>query len=268
MINSHLGEELTAECLRHLAVVEEELVGLKNPGGTVDPEPVHSVLRHLHSIKGASGYLESPSLHSLSDAAETVVISVRDCPWTIDQAAVDLLLRTVDRLEQVLRSPAPAVDVTADVQRLESFRRSAEAPRAGPVPRELRSLVVEDEFTSRIILQDFLRRLGECHVAVNGREAVEACSLALALGRPYDLICMDVNMPEMDGREAVRRIRAQEDEHGVRSTQGARIVMTTAVNDMRSVFQTFGDLCDGYLCKPFDLRQLAKQLQMVGVMGG
>src|ERR1035438_5882021 len=104
-----------------------------------------------------------------------------------------------------------------------------------PDDTHLRSLVVEDDFTSRLLLQTFLSRYGDCHIAVNGREAVQAFRLAQEQGQPYDLICMDIMMPEMDGREAVRQVRTMEEAQGVLSTAGAKIVMTTAVDDIKEV---------------------------------
>ena len=68
----------------------------------------------------------------------------------------------------------------------------------------MKTLIVEDDFTSRAVLQTFLSRYGECHIAVNGWEAVEAFRIALESGPRYDLICMDIMMPGMDGREAVQ----------------------------------------------------------------
>ena len=76
----------------------------------------------------------------------------------------------------------------------------------------MKTLIVEDDFTSRLILQTFLSRYGECHIAVNGKEAVEAYRSALISGQVYDLVCMDIMMPQMDGREAVRQVRALEEE--------------------------------------------------------
>jgi two-component system chemotaxis response regulator CheY len=69
---------------------------------------------------------------------------------------------------------------------------------------------------------------------------------------------MDIMMPEMDGREAVQQIRALEETHGVSSNRGAKILMTTAVTDIREVMRCFGELCDAYLTKPIDLNQLLK----------
>ena len=68
----------------------------------------------------------------------------------------------------------------------------------------MRTLIVEDDFTSRLLLQTYLSRFGECHVAINGVEAVEAFRMSKKNGAGYDLICMDIMMPEMDGQTALR----------------------------------------------------------------
>ncbi len=121
---------------------------------------------------------------------------------------------------------------------------------------DLRFLLVEDDFASRLLLQSFLSRYGDCHIAVNGREAVDAFRAALDAGEAYHLVCMDIMMPVMDGREAVQHLRQAEEAHGIRSTVGAKIVMTTAVDDIQSVSRCFMELCDAYLVKPIDLGRL------------
>ena len=63
----------------------------------------------------------------------------------------------------------------------------------------MKTLIVEDDFTSRLLLQELLRRFGPCHVAVNGVEAVDAVTAALTANAPYDLICLDIMMPVMGG---------------------------------------------------------------------
>ena len=127
--------------------------------------------------------------------------------------------------------------------------------------RRLRALLVEDDFTNRLLLQTFLIRYGECHIAANGREAVEAFRSALESGQKYDLICMDIMMPEMDGQTAVREIRALEEARGTRSTQGAKIIMTTALFDVENVVESYKALCDAYLCKPIRLGELLGQMK-------
>jgi len=75
------------------------------------------------------------------------------------------------------------------------------------------------------------------------------------------LICMDLMMPEMDGREAVRQIRALEEEHGILSTHGAKVIMTTAVDEIKEVIHCFQELCHAYLMKPIDLGKLLAQMK-------
>jgi two-component system, chemotaxis family, chemotaxis protein CheY len=125
----------------------------------------------------------------------------------------------------------------------------------------MKTLVVEDDFTSRLVLHTFLSRYGECHIAVNGREAVAAFGTALEGGLRYNLICMDIMMPELDGKEAVRQIRALEEARGILSTHGVKIIMTTAVHEVKEVIECFKHLCDAYLVKPINLSELLKEIK-------
>jgi two-component system, chemotaxis family, chemotaxis protein CheY len=125
----------------------------------------------------------------------------------------------------------------------------------------MKTLIVEDDFTSRLFLQTFLSRYGETHIAVNGKEAMEAFRMATDSKSPYDLICMDIMMPQMDGKEAVKQVRAIEEARGVLSPCGAKIIMTTAVTDMKDVMQSFKELCDAYLFKPIDTSKLLGELK-------
>jgi two-component system chemotaxis response regulator CheY len=125
----------------------------------------------------------------------------------------------------------------------------------------MRTLIVEDDFTSRLLLQAFLSRYGECHIAVNGKEALTAFRAAQESGQKYDLICMDIMMPEMDGQTAVKEIRALEEAGGTLSTQGVKIIMTTALDDVKNVVESFKSLCDAYLFKPIDTGKLLAHLR-------
>ena len=75
-----------------------------------------------------------------------------------------------------------------------------------------KQLLAEDDFTSRLLLQEILKLYGTPHIAVNGREAVEAVRAALKTHEPYDLICLDIMMPEMNGLQVLSEIRLMEKE--------------------------------------------------------
>ena len=125
----------------------------------------------------------------------------------------------------------------------------------------MKTLIVEDDFTSRLLLQELLKSYGDSHIAVNGKEAVDAVRLALQTDEPYDLICLDIMMPEMDGQEALWQIREQEEAKGILSTRGAKIVMTTTHSDMKNLSAAFNSLCDAYLTKPIEKAKLIEELR-------
>ncbi len=71
----------------------------------------------------------------------------------------------------------------------------------------MRILLAEDDFATRKFMVSFLSKYGECDVTVDGMEAVDAFMMALEDDEPYDLVCLDIMMPVMDGYEATREIR-------------------------------------------------------------
>ncbi len=125
----------------------------------------------------------------------------------------------------------------------------------------IKTLIVEDEFTSRLLLQMTLERYGDVHIATNGREAIEAVHMALELDTPYNLICLDMKMPMMNGHDALKAIRELETNAGIIPGRGAKIIMTTSVNDGKSIMSAFKEQCDGYMIKPIDREKLLQHLQ-------
>lgn len=120
----------------------------------------------------------------------------------------------------------------------------------------MRALVVDDDLTTRLVLQEILSRYAEVHSCVDGTEAVQACSRALDHGTAYDLICLDLMMPTMNGLEALKLIRQEEERHGHTRPRAAKIIITTAADDTGSISAAFQELCDAYLVKPIDGAEL------------
>jgi two-component system chemotaxis response regulator CheY len=129
----------------------------------------------------------------------------------------------------------------------------------------VKTLVVEDDFSSRLLLQEFLKPYGAVHIAVNGKEAIEAVRAAATAHDPYNLICLDITMPEMDGHAALKEIRGFEESRGIPSSQGSKIFMITAVDDIKNVFEGFRGLCDAYIVKPLDRAKLTEQIRVCGL---
>lgn len=125
----------------------------------------------------------------------------------------------------------------------------------------MKSLVVEDEFVARAILQRFLARYGECDVAVDGDEAITAVSSALAQDAPYALVCLDIGLPKINGQDVLERIRQLELERGLQLGQGCRVIMTTANTAKDHVIGAFRGGADAYLPKPISLPSLAQELK-------
>ena len=230
---------------------------MENSGAAIDEELVNRVFRAVHSIKGGAGFFDLVKIHELAHRAEDVLALIRSRKVAPDRDQIGVLLRATDTLSELVDNPhtsnqADLSETMAALGRLCAKQRAS--PSLGHQP--LWILLVEDDFASRLLLQTFLARYGVCHVAVSGREAVEAVREAFQRGRRYDLICMDIMMPEMDGREAVRHVRSIEESHGILSTAGAKIVMVTTVHDIKEVIHCFRELCDAYLIKPIDLGKL------------
>lgn len=128
----------------------------------------------------------------------------------------------------------------------------------------MRVLIVEDDMTGRLLLQELLRPYGECQVAVDGLEAMKAFEESRKRNEPYDLILLDIMMPGMDGQEVLQQIRRIEDAYPVGHKHLVKIVMTTALTDKFNVFKAFREQCDAYLPKPIFKEKLDEILQGLG----
>lgn len=130
----------------------------------------------------------------------------------------------------------------------------------------MKILIAEDDLTSRIMLQGLLKPYGGCDVAVNGVEAVTAFTTMLDLKMPYTLICLDIMMPEMNGQEALQKIRQIERERGIGGSDAVKVVMTTALDDGKNIMQALvRGGSDGYLTKPLDQKNMEKLLTSLGI---
>ncbi len=131
----------------------------------------------------------------------------------------------------------------------------------------MRILIVDDDADLGRLISNYLSSFGECEVAVNGQDAIESVKLAFEEAHPYDLICLDIMMPNLDGQDALKKIRNIEKEKGIRVGEGAKVIMLTALDDDDQRLVSFLRLCDGYLTKPFQKEELFEKLREIELVG-
>jgi Amt family ammonium transporter len=144
----------------------------------------------------------------------------------------------------------------------EEPRKSLQSPTT-VVRRSGRILVAEDNEINQIVVSEILHTAGfECDLVGNGLAACER-----ALQGTYDLVLMDCQMPEMDGLEAARRIRQQEQRHGVVDRRLPIIALTAnAIKGDRERCLAAG--MDDYLSKPIDSLALISTIEsLLGELG-
>lgn len=129
----------------------------------------------------------------------------------------------------------------------------------------MKVLVVDDDHANRTILQAYLEKLDAgVHLAADGQEAVDAFTRALDEQEPFDLICMDIMMPGMNGQEALQRIRQIETERGVAPGQEAKALMITCLGDQKNVCQAFfHGHATHYLTKPVSKEAFFEAIQCI-----
>ena len=130
----------------------------------------------------------------------------------------------------------------------------------------MKVLIAEDDFASRKFMVRFLQQYGDCDVTVDGEEAVEAFKMALEDHEPYDLVCLDIMMPGVDGYQALKEMRRFEKEQGIGEKDGAKIIMTTALSDGRNVMKAFSLGCVAYAGKPIDKDKFKMELEKLGLI--
>ncbi len=129
----------------------------------------------------------------------------------------------------------------------------------------MRILVVEDDFVARKFLSKVLSGYGEVDIAIDGSEGVNAFRNAINEGKRYELICLDIMMPEMDGQEVLKMIRNIEYENDIMGLKGAKIIMTTALKDVDNIAKAFREQAEAYLVKPISIEEINKTLKNLGM---
>ena len=128
----------------------------------------------------------------------------------------------------------------------------------------MKILVVDDEVVSRKKMAKIVSEFGQVDSVKNGKAAISTIKTALEDWKLYQLITLDVSMPDISGTEVLTSIRQLEKERGLDDDEKSKILMVTSHSDVETVKACVGK-CDGYVIKPFNKEVLVEKMKKIGM---
>ncbi len=128
----------------------------------------------------------------------------------------------------------------------------------------MHALVVEDEPVCRKVLAKLLASYGTVDSVACGSDALIAIAQARDAGKPFQLVCLDIDMPDMTGHQVLAQLRRDEDDRRLPADQRLRVLMTSGHSQPENVIASFHNRCDGFLVKPVNPHKLAERLNAFG----
>ncbi len=128
----------------------------------------------------------------------------------------------------------------------------------------MKILVVDDEIVSRKKMEKIMDDFGECYKVESGTEAITAFHEAWSLGMPFDLVLLDISMPDMSGIEVLSRIRQMEKDKSLAKSHCVKVMMVTSHSDKNLVVDCMKAGCNSYIVKPFDRERVVEKLSSIG----
>lgn len=130
----------------------------------------------------------------------------------------------------------------------------------------MKILIAEDDRISRVFLQKFMQGYGEVDLAVDGMEAVDLYMDSIKSGNRYDLLCLDIMMPKVDGLKVLKVIRQLEKQNNIPDEEHLKIIMMTALADVGYVDEAFRQGCDAYASKPVNTEKVEEVMKNLGLV--
>jgi two-component system chemotaxis response regulator CheY len=122
-------------------------------------------------------------------------------------------------------------------------------------------LIVDDDHKNRKLLKTMVADLGECTTVENGPDAISTFEKGWQDWRPFDVILLDIVMPEMDGKQVLLKIRDIESEKKIAQRHRVKIIMVTALSDKDTVMTCLQEGCDDYILKPLDKHTIISKIK-------
>jgi CheY-like chemotaxis protein len=128
----------------------------------------------------------------------------------------------------------------------------------------MRILVVDDDMVSRKKMEVILQEFGDCFLAESGQDAIRVFREASAKDVPFDLISLDISMPDIDGIEVLKQIRQLEKDLDLPPKRQARVMMVSSHADQDLVLGSVAAGCNNYIVKPFERAKVVEKLRTLG----
>lgn len=125
----------------------------------------------------------------------------------------------------------------------------------------MKILIAEDDYINRRFLFKFFSQYGDCDMVVNGEEAVTAFMFSLEDEEPYDLICLDIMMPKLDGLKALKMISSVEKEKHISENKLSKKFVITALDNVKNVEKAFELGCEVYVTKPINTAKIIEVMK-------
>ncbi|MHC5059786.1 MAG: response regulator [Planctomycetota bacterium] len=219
-----------------------------------------SIRRILHSIKGESGMAGLMDVYSLCHETEFGFEELAD-----NQRA-DMILKVKDWIEAVIKHISVCHFPSG-----KNEKRKNISPENKPSPAKdklkIYTLIIEDDLVCRELIKALLAGHCNCTTGNDGQKGFELFKKAFEAGRPYQMITLDIQMPKMDGHEVLKAIRQFESKHGVEGLDGAKVIMTTSMDNSEHVFSSFRQGCEAYVIKPVGSK-LIEEMGKLGLFEG
>ncbi|MBW8002025.1 MAG: response regulator [Planctomycetes bacterium] len=209
---------------------------------------IANVKRILHSIKGEAGMIGANDIHELCHTAESALEDVTDY-----STITDMVLKVKDWIHEAMKY----VNLNENKNKQNKNDKNA---------KKLRVLIVDDMNICRKRVKMLLKDLFDCTFAANGREALEMYQQSMGQNSPYNLITLDINMPEMNGHETLIAIRKTEEEHGITGLDGVKVIMTTTEDNSKHIFNAFREGCEAYVVKEQVDKKLLEEITKLGLL--
>lgn len=129
----------------------------------------------------------------------------------------------------------------------------------------MKVLVVDDEIVSQKKMLKIMEEFGECVSVASGQEAIDTFRQAWETGLPFELIFLDISMPDISGIDVLNKIRAIEKKKALTGANIVKVIMVTAHSHQDVVVGSMKAGCNNYIVKPFDRSKVVQKMKSIGL---